>query len=92
MNRSEKFKEVFGIYTEEFWAKPEQEMLEWINEEVESESKVKVIHGLYPHGDLAYNVYICGVCGKPLPWMEIGHNYDEMPKYCSHCGAKLEWK
>ena len=58
----------------------------------QKEKEVKVIYGLYPHSDLAYNVYLCGACSKPLPWMEIGRNYDEMPKYCSHCGAKLIWR
>jgi rRNA maturation endonuclease Nob1 len=35
MNRAEIFRQVFGIYAEEFWAKSEQEMLEWITEKNE---------------------------------------------------------
>ncbi len=33
MTNADKFKAVFGIYSEEFWAKPEQDMLSWINSE-----------------------------------------------------------
>ena len=34
MTNADKFKAVFGMYSEEFWAKPEQDMLSWINSEV----------------------------------------------------------
>lgn len=44
MNNSEKFKKVFGIYAEEFWAKPEKEMLEWIAEEAEEQTEPEVIY------------------------------------------------
>lgn len=30
MNNAELFKKVFGIYAEEFWAFPEEKMLDWI--------------------------------------------------------------
>ena len=33
MTNADKFKAVFGIYSEEFWAKPEGDMLNWINSE-----------------------------------------------------------
>ena len=33
MTNADKFKTVFGMYSEEFWAKPEQDMLSWINSE-----------------------------------------------------------
>lgn len=33
MTNADKFKTVFGMYSEEFWAKPEQDMLNWINSE-----------------------------------------------------------
>ena len=33
MNNAEKFQQVFGIYSEEFWSIPEKEMLKWINDE-----------------------------------------------------------
>lgn len=33
MTNADKFKAVFGMYSEEFWAKPEQDMLSWINSE-----------------------------------------------------------
>lgn len=43
MTNADKFKAVFGIYSEEFWAKPESDMLNWINSEYqEPKSKVDV--------------------------------------------------
>lgn len=30
MNNAELFKKVFGIYAEEFWAYPEEKMLDWL--------------------------------------------------------------
>lgn len=32
MTNAEKFKEIFGIYATEFWAKSEKDMLNWLNE------------------------------------------------------------
>ena len=34
MTNADKFKEIFGIYATELWAKPEKEFLEWLNEDV----------------------------------------------------------
>lgn len=34
MTNADKFKEVFGIYATELWAKTEKDFLEWINEDV----------------------------------------------------------
>lgn len=31
MTNAEKFKNTFGLYATEFWAKPEKNMLEWLN-------------------------------------------------------------
>lgn len=31
MTNAEKFKEIFGLYATEFWAKSEKDMLEWLN-------------------------------------------------------------
>ena len=43
MTNADKFKTVFGIYSEEFWAKSESDMLNWINSEYqESKSKVDI--------------------------------------------------
>ena len=43
MTNADKFKTVFGIYSEEFWAKPENDMLNWINSEYqEPKSKVDI--------------------------------------------------
>ena len=33
MTNADKFKDVFGMYSEEFWAKQERDMLNWINSE-----------------------------------------------------------
>ena len=38
MTNAEKFLEVFGIYSEEFWAMPEDVMLRWINSEYHSDT------------------------------------------------------
>ena len=43
MTNADKFKTVFGIYSEEFWAKSENDMLNWINSEYqEPKSKVDI--------------------------------------------------
>lgn len=34
MTNADKFKEIFGLYATELWAKPEKEFLEWLNEDV----------------------------------------------------------
>ena len=31
MTNADKFKEIFGLYATEFWAKPEKDMLKWLN-------------------------------------------------------------
>lgn len=49
MNRAEIFQQVFGIYAEEFWAKPEQEMLEWIAGENEFKNSKGDFKAANPH-------------------------------------------
>jgi len=84
MTKSEKFKQVFGIYAEEFWAKPEREMLEWIAEEAEERTaKVTNIEFVQTNG-YAVGTYL-GDC-------ECGHKAISWNKYCPSCGAKLEWE
>lgn len=34
MTNADKFKEVFGLYATELWAKSEKEFLEWLNDDV----------------------------------------------------------
>ena len=34
MTNADKFKEIFGIYATELWAKPEEELLAWLNADV----------------------------------------------------------
>ena len=95
MNRSEKFLKVFGIYSEEFWAMPEQEMLEWINgeaDDTERTAKVEtnwvtysgkgglnIVHIPYSHK--------CGNCGCCLERTYNGRDIH----YCPACGYRLEW-
>ena len=38
MTNADKFKQVFGLYATELWAKPECEFLEWLNADVQHES------------------------------------------------------
>ena len=81
MVRAEKFKEVFGIYAEEFWTKSEQEMLDWIGEEMEPISKVilqgnYIFNGFITAGGTCENCSNVVICGD---------------KYCSICGRKLDW-
>lgn len=38
MNNAEKFKQMFGFYATEMWAKSEQEFLDWINAEYVQEN------------------------------------------------------
>ena len=33
MNNAEKFEEIFGTYATELWAKPEPDLLKWLNQE-----------------------------------------------------------
>ena len=81
MVRAEKFKEIFGIYAEEFWSKSEQEMLDWINEEMEPISKV-ILQGKY---SLNNSITIGGTCENCSNVVIYGD------KYCSICGRKLDW-
>lgn len=39
MNNAEKFKQMFGFYATEMWAKSEQEFLDWINAEYVQENR-----------------------------------------------------
>ena len=55
------------------------------------EQKVKVVSGVKSYGDVAYYIYMCEKCHNPIPYKQIGMNWDEQPNYCSNCGAKLEW-
>lgn len=52
MTNAEKFKEVFGLYATEFWAKSEKDMLEWLNTPY---NNVDVTY--YNNGDLISFVY-----------------------------------
>ena len=57
MNNAEKFKEVFGIYATELWAKPEKDFLEWLNAPAPETEDEKCDH-YRPNGGYA-NVSQC---------------------------------
>ena len=77
MRNAEKFKEIFGLYSTELWAKPEKEFLEWANKEYVSPNKklitcCKCFHKYYtediPKYDPNYKLYywtaVCSRCGQ----------------------------
>ena len=69
MNKSEKFRQVFGIYAEEFWAKPEREMLEWIAEEAEERTaKVDGNRCTACDNHIRPCMRYCDHCGARLEW------------------------
>ena len=43
MTNSELFKKVFEIYAEEFWAYPEEKMLDWITSDAKIADAVEVV-------------------------------------------------
>lgn len=43
MTNAELFKKVFGIYAEEFWAYPEEKMLDWITSDAKIADVVEVV-------------------------------------------------
>ena len=91
MTNADKFKTVFGMYSEEFWAKPEGDMLNWINSEYQ-EPKFKVDVRLVKYGrwvELYDDITFCrcSECEKLTDWNIIfDHNY----KYCPNCRAKMD--
>lgn len=43
MTNAELFKKIFGIYAEEFWAYPKEEMLDWIASEAPTASSIEIV-------------------------------------------------
>ena len=86
MNNSEKFKKVFGIYAEEFWAKPEKEMLDWIAEETKSDRKkgkwIFHIDDLFPEE----STQECSVCHEEESIKIQNDNF------CPNCGAEMRMR
>ena len=75
MRNAEKFKEIFGLYSTELWAKPEKKFLQWANKEYVSPNKklitcCKCFHKYYiediPKYDPNYKLYywtaVCPRC------------------------------
>lgn len=91
MNNSEKFKQIFGIYAEEFWAKPEQEMLEWIskpsNEDNKGEWLEKEVFDSKKGKIRQWQSAKCSVCGKyhTTPYLYYFGNYN----FCPNCGSEM---
>ena len=89
MTNADKFKTVFGMYSEEFWAKPEDDMLNWINSEYQKPKfKVNiqpVKHGRWIPGTLSNNKVAneCSICLA----ISVG---TMKPHYCPNCGAKMD--
>lgn len=82
MNNAEKFKEVFGYYATEMWAKPEQEFLNWLNAEYEDRPKGEWVHEYDENGLPTFkNKWRCPVCGKSQTYGQ--------PNHCPNCGARL---
>ena len=86
MNNSEKFKKVFGIYAEEFWAKPEKEMLDWIAEETEPERK----RGYWVPVTNGRGGFECDQCHNYAPSYQNGDEY--LSYYCPNCGAEMRMR
>ena len=88
MNNSELFKKVFGIYAEEFWAYPEEKMLDWLTSDVPTEDVRENVHGhweeKYDDNDDAWcrRKFYCSVCGD---WNTYGKT-----KFCPYCGAVMD--
>ena len=84
MNNAELFKKVFGIYAEEFWAYPTDEMLNWLTYDV-PERKVGEWVEPTRDGCITYDKHAyaeCSACGEKAYlgwWMH----------YCPNCGARM---
>lgn len=76
MNNAKLFKKVFGIYAEEFWAYPEEKMLDWLTSDA---TDIKVWKWI--------NTGSGEECSK---CHEIQYGYDSFRHYCPNCGAKMD--
>jgi len=84
MTNADKFKQIFGLYATELWAKPESEFLKWLNAE-------------YKTPRLPSNVkqFTCRKCGKTY-FAETSKQYDEefgihyWTSICPKCGMENE--
>ena len=88
MNNAELFKKVFGIYAEEFWSYPEEEMLDWLvsdaPEDVPDRKVGKWIvvkrHEHYPSGK-PHEQLQCPFCKR------FDNNGDG--SFCGYCGEDM---
>ena len=81
MNKAEKFKKVFGIYAEEFWSKPEKEMLEWIAEEASEEQKEPEV--IYCKDCKYSHMTIDGLCKYCDIWFPEEEMYESGKHFCA---------
>lgn len=87
MTNAELFKMVFGIYAEEFWAYPKEEMLDWLTSDTPStnmsvlEARRKRKKGKWVFiGGYGYQ-FRCSVCYTRAEYRT---------KFCPKCGAQME--
>lgn len=84
MNNAKKFKQTFGLYATELWAKPESEFLTWLNAKYES-----------PKLPSNLKWFTCVKCGKTY-FAETTKHYDEefdincWTSVCPDCGTENE--
>ena len=82
MTNADKFKQIFGIYATELWAKPEKEFLEWLNYETDGERKKGYWeYKMYDEKTGIDNHYFCSVCGYPQGQIAVN--------FCACCGADM---
>ena len=81
MINADVFENTFGIYATELWAKPEDELLKWLNTEYKKTDWIITAKGLmctkctYITGTLR-ELNFCPNCGKPMLkniWKEHNH-------------------
>lgn len=63
MTNAEKFKEIFGIYATEFWAKSEKDMLNWLNETFQERYNFNNSNTYY-YGESFSFSYPCSWCAN----------------------------
>ena len=91
MTNAEKFKQIFGLYATELWAKPESEFLKWLQNEYKNMPQSR----LYNTFDSPMWEFTCRKCGKAY-LKETATHYDEAlnihywTSICPECGTENE--
>lgn len=95
MTNSERFRKIFGVYATEIWALPEEEFLQWLNNEERKTGKWVKAQGRYftPGGD---PMWCCSECGKGRHVYGVEHGSygadvaDGQWVACPNCMAIME--